>query len=152
VQEFAGQGYWLPGGGVDKGESLQDGAIREALEEAGVLVKLKGVLNVEVFGSWRRVIFYAEPAVDPQEQLLRPPQSTPSANIKQVEMSSLGWPKTVPDFESAGACYVDAAQLESIPLRSASELRFVKHVAEGGQVEPLELPYKYASYFADFMF
>eukprot|EP00967_Tisochrysis_lutea_P037674 scaffold45272_cov16-Tisochrysis_lutea.AAC.1 len=68
-----------------------------------------------------------------------------------VEMSSLGWPKTVPDFESAGACYVDAAQLENsfsmhciekdlnhkwagiqhlLPSRSASELRYVKHVAK----------------------
>jgi len=30
---------------------------------------------------------------------------------KEVELSDFGWPKTVPDFESAGACYVGEEQL-----------------------------------------
>jgi ADP-ribose pyrophosphatase YjhB (NUDIX family) len=37
-QEFAGEGMWLPGGGVNPGESLRAGALRECREEAGVEV------------------------------------------------------------------------------------------------------------------
>ncbi len=47
VQEFAGQGFWLPGGRVDTGETLQAAAIRECIEEAGVEVKLTGLLKIE---------------------------------------------------------------------------------------------------------
>jgi len=45
VQEFARSGFWLPGGRTDAGESLQDSAIRETKEEAGVDIKLKGILQ-----------------------------------------------------------------------------------------------------------
>ena len=46
VQEFADIGFWLPGGRVDPGESFQEAAIREAKEEAGVDVKLTGIMRV----------------------------------------------------------------------------------------------------------
>lgn len=39
TQEFAGSGYWIPGGGVDEGETLAQGAVRECWEEAGVQVR-----------------------------------------------------------------------------------------------------------------
>ncbi len=90
LQESGKEGYWLAGGGVDPGESLRQvgtqvlvpalfatslarwrggwamplrlqGALREALEEAGVRIKLTGVLGVDVHrkGTWRRVTFLA---------------------------------------------------------------------------------------------
>lgn len=40
------QGYWLPGGGLDEGETLRECGVRECLEEAGVHVELKGLLEV----------------------------------------------------------------------------------------------------------
>jgi hypothetical protein len=46
-QEFGDQGFWLPGGAVDAGETMTSGAVREAMEEAGVLVTIKGILNVD---------------------------------------------------------------------------------------------------------
>ena len=46
VQEFASQGFWLPAGGLDEGESLRQCAARECLEEAGVCVEIKGLLQV----------------------------------------------------------------------------------------------------------
>ena len=56
VQEFAKQGYWLPGGGLDEGESLAACAVREGIEEAGLAIDVKGLLQVgqrlEV-GGWR---------------------------------------------------------------------------------------------------
>ena len=39
--------YWMPGGRLNPGEGLCEGAKREALEEAGVDVKLTGVLQLE---------------------------------------------------------------------------------------------------------
>jgi hypothetical protein len=46
-QEFAGQGFWVPGGAVDPGESYATAAIRETLEEAGIDIELKGILALE---------------------------------------------------------------------------------------------------------
>ena len=51
VQEFASQGFWLPAGGLDPGEGLVQCAVRECLEEAGVRVKIKGLLQVGVMWS-----------------------------------------------------------------------------------------------------
>lgn len=35
VQEFAGQGFWLPGGGNDPGEALLPSAVRQGTEGEG---------------------------------------------------------------------------------------------------------------------
>lgn len=66
VQEFANQGFWVPGGCTDPGESLRDSALRECLEEAGVEVELKGLVELDYLPgrqgslpSWRLITFYA---------------------------------------------------------------------------------------------
>ena len=46
VHEGGKQGFWLPGGGLNHGESLRQCAERECLEEAGVQIELQGVLQV----------------------------------------------------------------------------------------------------------
>lgn len=48
-------GWALPGGFVDYGESLEKAAVREALEETGLQVKLKGQFKT-----------YSDPARDPR--------------------------------------------------------------------------------------
>ena len=47
VQEFANQGFWLPGGAVDAGESWSSAAVRETREEAGIDIELLGILKIE---------------------------------------------------------------------------------------------------------
>ena len=127
-QEFANQGFWCPGGAVDAGELLTVAARRETLEEAGIDVELKGILAVEyhpVGPDHRqrnvvrlRVTFYAEPSALGLTQL----------------------PKSVPDFESAGACWCSAEEVQrKLKLRGNEPRRWVKYLAEGGNIYPLSL-------------
>src|SRR4051812_21976008 len=80
-----GQLWYLPAGRVEPGESFADAAVRETLEEAGIPVRITGVIRVDhspsPVGARMRVIFLADPAAD-----------TP--------------PKSVPDDESLGAAWV----------------------------------------------
>ena len=52
--------YVFPGGGVDEGETVEQGAIREAMEELGVEVKLKQKVMIVNFDKSRQVYFLAE--------------------------------------------------------------------------------------------
>ncbi|KAJ3114710.1 hypothetical protein HDU96_001759 [Phlyctochytrium bullatum] len=118
VDEVARQGWWLPGGGVDVGEDLVKAAERETLEEAGVAINVKGILRFEYtpspHGFRLRVIFYGEP-VDPSQK-----------------------PKTIPDIESAGACWVSLDQIgEHLILRGKEPTVWFTYVANGGAVWPL---------------
>lgn len=128
-QEFANQGFWLPGGAVDAGESLTKAAVRECEEEAGITVNLKGILGIEYdarkgervgdgeFGYIRmRVTFYAEPA-----------------DLNQ-------YPKTIPDYESAGACWCSAEEInDMIKLRGHEPRHWASYLSNGGIVYPLML-------------
>jgi len=52
-------GWAIPGGFIDAGERAQDAAVREALEETGLLVTLTGLLGV-----------YSDPARDPRRHTI----------------------------------------------------------------------------------
>ncbi|GIL93440.1 hypothetical protein Vretimale_12727 [Volvox reticuliferus] len=159
VQERYGEGYWLPGGGVDTGESLRQGAMREAWEEAGADIVVTGILTVESLhrGLWRRVIFLAEPvpflanrdnggeaAADPALTISDTDPAAVRAASSFAAADAAGSLrhryrcKTLPDVESAGACWVAVEELEALPLRSTSEpLTWIPWVANGGRVLPL---------------
>ncbi|TYZ67779.1 hypothetical protein PybrP1_011219 [[Pythium] brassicae (nom. inval.)] len=124
VQEFANSGYWLPGGRIDSGENPAEAAIRETKEEAGIDVRLTGIIRIEYHpkkdrgGSQyvrMRFIFYAEP-VDCDQP-----------------------PKSIPDYESAGATWCSADQVASLPLRGSEPVDYFTHIASGKPVYPLDI-------------
>src|SRR5438128_3883572 len=64
-----GQGWYLPAGRVEPGETIAAAAIRETREEAGIPIELEGVLRIEHSpqpdgGVRCRVFFVARPADD----------------------------------------------------------------------------------------
>jgi 8-oxo-dGTP pyrophosphatase MutT (NUDIX family) len=113
-----GQGWYLPAGRVEPGETLTAGAIRETLEETGVPVRLDGILRLELSPSpvatRCRVFFTASPIDD-----------TP--------------PRTTPDEESLGAAWVALDELDRYRLRGEEVRDVLSHVAAGGPVYPLSL-------------
>ncbi|RLN75162.1 hypothetical protein BBJ28_00011176 [Nothophytophthora sp. Chile5] len=124
VQEFANSGFWLPGGRIDSGENPAQAAIRETKEEAGIDIRLTGLLKLEYHpkrdrgGSQyvrMRFIFSAEPLDCDQP------------------------PKSIPDYESAGATWCRADQVASLPLRGPEPVTFFHHVASGKPIYPLDL-------------
>jgi phosphatase NudJ len=119
VQESKyGEPWYLPAGRVEAGELFAAAAVRETLEEAGIPVRVTGVIRVEYspspVGARMRVIFLAEPVDD-----------TP--------------PKTEPDDESLGAAWVALDELSKYSLRGEEVTELFTYVAGGGAVYPPDL-------------
>ncbi|HKW46429.1 MAG TPA: NUDIX hydrolase [Gemmatimonadaceae bacterium] len=112
------QGWHLPAGRVEPGESLADGAIRETLEESGVKIRLTGILRVEHTPERRdarlRVMFLGEP---------RGATTT----------------KQKPDRESLRAEWVSLAELPKYKLRRRGVEEVIRYVMNGGLAYPLEV-------------
>jgi len=75
VKECRNNGWWLPGGLVNPPENFYQAAIRECQEEAGIDIKIKGILRVEYsirymnYHNYQRLtlVFYAEPIDENQK-------------------------------------------------------------------------------------
>lgn len=110
--------WYLPAGRVEPGEDFATAAHRETLEEAGVPIRLTGVIRVEPSHSERslrlRVVYLAEPADD-----------TP--------------PKRVADEHSLEAAWVGLDELDHYALRGTDVRDYLEYVAAGGEVAPLDV-------------
>ena len=111
--------WYLPAGRVDPGETLEEPAIRETLEETGVPVKIDGIIRVEHTpmntGDARlRVIFAASPLDD------TPPRSTPNEHTLQ-------------------AAWVTLDELRKLPVRGQDVISIFEYVVSGGAIYPLHL-------------
>ena len=119
VQEQKYGSTWsIPGGRVEPGESIVQGAQREVLEETGVPVRIDGILRIEHAatdtGARVRVLFTGTPIDD-----------TP--------------PKTVPDEESLRAEWLTMEEIRARKLRGAELRALLESVEAGRQVFPLDL-------------
>ena len=119
TQERKYGGTWsLPGGRVEPGESLIDACLREVVEEAGVPVRLDGILRIEHTpsgsGARVRVVFLATPRDD-----------TP--------------PKAVADDESLQARWLTVEELAALPLRGSDLRALIESVVDGRPVYPLDI-------------
>ncbi len=113
-----GQRWYLPAGRAEAGETLAAAACRETLEEAGIRVRLTGVIRIEHSprpdGARVRTVFLAEPSDDAP-------------------------PKSSPDEHSLKAAWVSIAELAHHPLRGSEVEELLRHVAGGGVSYPMSL-------------
>jgi len=108
-------GYWLPAGRLDMGESLQEAARRECIEEAGIDAEVVGLLTFMVDNMTAPQVMRVALLTAPRE----------GADLE---------PKSIPDFESCGALWVQAEDLEELgaaDYRSPDPPRFYPQIASG---------------------
>ena len=118
IQEVLDGNPWhIPAGMVEPGENLLDGARREALEEAGIVVELDGLLRVEQIhhknGSMRLRYFFTAHPVDDSP------------------------PKQFGDEHSLRADWFTWEEVKQLPLRSDYILEILEEVRNGVPLHPV---------------
>eukprot|EP01062_Namystynia_karyoxenos_P003977 TRINITY_DN11406_c0_g1_i1.p1 TRINITY_DN11406_c0_g1~~TRINITY_DN11406_c0_g1_i1.p1 ORF type:complete len:378 (+),score=90.76 TRINITY_DN11406_c0_g1_i1:114-1136(+) len=159
VHEKADRGWWLPGGGVDAGQTLEEAALRETEEEGGLDVNLTGVLRVE-YGQVGaragriRTIYAAEPkaaGMVPKTRADRHSKGARWVTLEEMEQvadgSLLGAEprgrrrssqrrETCPPLP-AGPLGCEVVQ-ETLYLRGPEPQQWFRYVAAGGTAAPMD--------------
>jgi phosphatase NudJ len=110
------QGWYLPAGRVEPGESFAMAAVRETREEAGIDVELEGILKVQHNPERDRfrVFFLARPKDD-------------------------ALPKSVADEHSLEARWFTVDELTGVPLRGDEVEEWMRYVLDNPVVAPLSI-------------
>lgn len=112
-------GNWaVPGGAIDLGESLPQAAVRETLEETGVLCEITGLVGT--YTDPRHVILYTSNDEARQE-----------FSIVLVGRAISGDPR--PSSESTEVRWVPRDQVETLPMDRSMRLRIGHYLAGTGQ-------------------
>eukprot|EP01065_Artemidia_motanka_P042906 TRINITY_DN5835_c1_g1_i11.p1 TRINITY_DN5835_c1_g1~~TRINITY_DN5835_c1_g1_i11.p1 ORF type:complete len:302 (+),score=61.79 TRINITY_DN5835_c1_g1_i11:868-1773(+) len=131
VRETGGRGWFVPAGVVEPGEHLEAAALREALEETGVRLRLTGVLRIAAGGS---------------EQLCSQGCWDAQAGVNQILYTAVPEdeddcaPKTWPDFESQSASWVRPEDVADLQLRSQDVIAWIAAALSCAAPLPLQLP------------
>jgi 8-oxo-dGTP pyrophosphatase MutT (NUDIX family) len=118
--------YWLPAGRLDRGEGFLDAAMREAKEEAGLDIEVRGVL-----------MFKGQRCGTPRFVFLAVPKAAAGGGNGGVDEEGLllPVPKQIPDFESVSAMWITPeellAKLTDEDYRGADPAEFFPKVANG---------------------
>ena len=116
------KGLWsLPGGVVEKGESIADAAVREVAEEAGVVVEPTGILRVE-------------------HQRFVTDQATPYERFRFIVVARYlsGVLKKTADAESGRADVFTFQDAESLPFRPGYDLTWLQRMNGGAPLMPID--------------
>jgi len=116
-------GWYLPAGRVDAGETFTTGALRETLEEGGIRAKLEGLLRLEHSPGLKncriRALFVGSPIDDTL------PRGEDKADHEIIEAKWL----TLPEIQA----------IHKLKLRSPELVTLMTWVAKGAQTYPLDI-------------
>ncbi len=91
-----GYGKWVfPGGYVDRGEQIETAALREALEECGLVIRLDGLLNVYSYpGRTPIIIVYTATATSGQLAVDEEGLEVAAFELSDIPWTELAFPST----------------------------------------------------------
>jgi len=122
-----GEYYLFPGGGLEFGETVEEGAIRETLEETGIKVKIVKLIHLNEFiykSDWNKrsvTTFFLATPVSENDSIL----TDDGGKIKQISWINIADLKNLDVRPRILANILDSSQnkIEGIPLEYSVDFK-----------------------------